>query len=264
MTTTPMDQGTTPTASSELAAIGMGFPRWQEAVEAAIKTDRLAVTGEIRGGQLIQYTDPSGAQLNILAVEPYATFIGFKALTTNFGNVTMVNDVLALIDVVDQFGDPKATVTANLAQGPLLVEEDTQEWQQLDLAAMGLDVKAYPSVDSYVEQTGENPDRLDSEGAEIVSSGSGAKAPTPAIDFSGRVVESMRLDNELTGQQFIHVVLDGKIPFDLCLPDSFGDLPQKGTVLAGRALLTAAIAAPAGGCGSGGGCGCGGCGCGGH
>ena len=54
--------------SNDLAAIGLNFEKWQDAVEAAIATDRLAVTGEVRGGQLIQYADPSGAQLNILAV----------------------------------------------------------------------------------------------------------------------------------------------------------------------------------------------------
>ena len=51
--------------NTEMQAIGLNFERWQDAVEAAIASDRLAVTGEVRGGQLIQFTDPSGAQLNI-------------------------------------------------------------------------------------------------------------------------------------------------------------------------------------------------------
>ena len=36
--------------SNDLAAIGLNFDKWQDAVEAAIATDRLAVTGEVRGG----------------------------------------------------------------------------------------------------------------------------------------------------------------------------------------------------------------------
>ena len=40
--------------NTEMQAIGLNFERWQDAVEAAIASDRLAVTGEVRGGQLIQ------------------------------------------------------------------------------------------------------------------------------------------------------------------------------------------------------------------
>ena len=41
--------------STDLSALGLSFNKWQDAVEAAIATDRLAVVGEVRGGQLIQY-----------------------------------------------------------------------------------------------------------------------------------------------------------------------------------------------------------------
>ena len=41
------------TMSNDLLAIGMGFQKWQDAVEAAINTNNLAVSGEVRGGQLI-------------------------------------------------------------------------------------------------------------------------------------------------------------------------------------------------------------------
>ena len=60
--------------SNDLVALGMKFDKWQDAVEAAISTNKLSVTGEVRGGQLIQYADSSGAQINILAVEPFATY----------------------------------------------------------------------------------------------------------------------------------------------------------------------------------------------
>lgn len=45
--------------STDLKSIGLGFDRWQDAVEAAIATNELVVAGEIRGGQLIQFADAS-------------------------------------------------------------------------------------------------------------------------------------------------------------------------------------------------------------
>ena len=108
--------------SSDLASIGLAFDKWQDAVESAIATNRLAVTGEVRGGQLIQYADPSGAQLNILAVEPFATFAGFDAVTRTYAHITPLNDVVALADIVDPRGGAIASATINLAQEPLLVD----------------------------------------------------------------------------------------------------------------------------------------------
>ena len=252
--------------NTEMQAIGLNFERWQDAVEAAIASDRLAVTGEVRGGQLIQFTDPSGAQLNILAVEPFATFIGFNAVTQGFAHVEMVNDVLALLEIIDPFGTTIAQATANLAQGPLLADDPLQQWQQISLTAMGLDVRTYESADAYEAAEGEFPALFESAGAKVISSGSGAEVPTPAATFAARVMESEWRTNELTGEKFAHLVMDGLFPFDLCLPAGGGELPAKDSVVAGTAMLTASIELPSGGCGDGAGCGCGsgGCGCGGH
>ncbi|MBK4138151.1 hypothetical protein [Corynebacterium macginleyi] len=256
---------TTQKNNTEMQAIGLNFGRWQDAVEAAIATDRLAVTGEVRGGQLIQYGDPSGAQINILAVEPYATFIGFDAVTQGFAHVEMFNDVLAIMDIIDPFGTPLAQVTANLAQGPLLAEEPRQEWQQVSLTAMGLDITVYESPAAFEAETGKYPALFESAGAHAIASGSGAQAPTPAATFAARVMEADWRTNDLSGEKFAHLVMDGLFPFDLCLPADRGDLPAKDTVISGTALLTASIDMPSDGCGGGGcGCGSGGCGCGGH
>ena len=88
-------------------------------------------------------------------------------------------------------------------------------------------------------------------------------AANPAATFAARVMEAEWRTNELTGEKFAHLVMDGLFPFDLCLPADRGELPAKDTVISGTALLTAAIDMPSGGCGDGG-CGSGGCGCGGH
>ncbi len=252
------------TTHPEMQAIGLNYERWQDAVEAAISTNQLAVTGEVRGGQLIQFSDPSGAQLNILAVEPFATFIGFEGVTQGFAHVSMINDVLAYLDIIDPFGNVLAQATANLAQGPLLADEDTQQWQQVELTAMGLDVTAFDSTEAYEAEKGAYPATFESTGAAIVAAGSGSESPTPGCTFSARVMESEWRHNQLTGKRFMHLVMDGTFPFDLCLPESFGELPPKDSVLAGSAMLTASIALPTGGCGGEGGCACGSGGCAGH
>lgn len=246
-------------AHTDLSAIGLGFTKWQDAVEQAIATDRLAVTGEVRGGQLIQYSDPSGAQLNILAVEPFATFAGFDSVTRTFAHITPLNDVVALADVVDPHGNTITSVTVNLAQGPLIVDEAPLQWQELGLTALVLDEQRYASTDDYLAANpGTVLGTVASPGAEAVSSGA-ATAPDAAANFSARVLEAEYRTSALTGQRFIHVSVDGAFPFDVCLPD--GELPARDSVISGTAVLAGSIPAPsAGGCG-----GCGGsCGCGGH
>ena len=246
--------------STDLKSIGLGFDRWQDAVEAASATDRLAVTGEVRGGQLIQYSDDSGAQINILAVEPYATFAGFQSETQAYGNVTMVNDVLAYCEVLNPYGKVMTSVTVNLAQGPLLADQGTQEWQELGITALVLDHRLYADPQSYEAETGEVTGLLISEGAQIVASGSGAAIPDAGAQFSARILEAEYRWNQLTGQRFIHATVDGALPFDVCLPDA-PELPVRDSMLAGTAVMTASVLQPIGG-------GCGGCGgdcaCGGH
>ena len=245
--------------SNDLAAIGLNFDKWQDAVEAAIATDRLAVTGEVRGGQLIQYADPSGAQLNILAVEPFATFAGFDSVTRAYAHVTPINDVVALADVVDPRGNAMASLTVNLAQGPLLVDEPTLQWQELSVSALALSVENYTSTDAYLAlHPGAVVGTVTSPGAEALASGA-ASTPDAQAEFSGRVLDAEYRTSELTGQRFIHVAVDAAFPFDVCLPD--GDLPSRDSVIAGTAVMAGSIPTPTGGgCG-----GCGGsCGCGGH
>ena len=245
--------------STDLSALGLSFGKWQDAVEAAIATDRLAVVGEVRGGQLIQYTDPSGAQLNILAVEPFATFAGFESITRTYAHITPLNDVVALADVVDPRGNAIASLTVNLAQEPLLVDDPALEWQELSLTALGLTVDYYESTDAYLAlHPGSVVGEVSSPGAEAVANGS-ASAPDASADFSGRVLEAEYRTSALTGQRFIHVSVDAAFPFDVCLPD--GELPKRDSVIAGTAVMAGSIPTP-----SGGGCGgCGGsCGCGGH
>lgn len=245
------------TIINDLSSIGLDFRQWQDAVEAAIASGRLQVTGEVRGGQLIQYSDASGAQLNILAVEPFATFAGFAADTRTFAHVTMLNDVVALADIVDPHGNTIVSVTVNLAQGPLLVDDPTLTWQELSVAALGLDVERFASIDDFhAARLGETLGTVTSPSADAIGA---AASPDALAHFSARVLEAEYRTSELTGQRFVHVSVDGAFPFEVCLPD--GELPERNSVIAGTAVLAGSIPAPAGG-------GCGGCGdscgCGGH
>ena len=236
--------------NNDLKSIGMDFPRWQDAIEAAIASEKLAVTGEVRGGQLIQFADPSGAQINILAVDPFATYAGFASSTAANAHVNMVNDVLAFAEIVDDSGTPLGSVTCNLAQGPLLVDEPTMQWEQLAITALAVDINTY-----------------ESQGAMIVSTGDGSQVPDASAALTARVTSAHYRTNELTGQRFIHATVDGPFPFDVCLPDA-PKLPENGTILAGTVMLTGSILPPAGcgdSCGdSSSGCGCGSGGCGNH
>lgn len=251
--------------STDLEALGMNYPTWQAAVEAAIATDQLSVTGEVRGGQLIQYSDPSGAQLNILAVEPFATYAGFDAVAMSFAHISMLNDVLALCEIVDYNGQTVTTLTCNLAQGPLLVDEPEQRWQQLSVALLAdaQSVTYYENSEAYTNATGEQPGSLQSFGAEIVAKGTGSEIPDASAEFSARILEADYRTNGLTGQRFIHATVDGSFAYDVCLPDS-PHLPEKNSIITGSGILVGSVLAPQGCGGDGGGCGSGGCGCGGH
>lgn len=254
--------------SNDLVALGMKFDKWQDAVEAAISTNKLSVTGEVRGGQLIQYADSSGAQINILAVEPFATYAGFASVAMSFAHITMLNDVLALCDIVDYNGQAVTSLTCNLAQGPLLVDEPEQRWQQIAITALAAaeGLEYYPTVEDYVAATGQQPGFLDSDGISVVAAGDGSSRPDAGASFSARVLESDYRTNALTGQRFIHATVDGSFAYDVCLPDTLdlAELPKKNSVISGRAVMVGSLLAPQG-CGSSGGdCGSGSCGCGGH
>lgn len=251
--------------SNDLLAIGMGFEKWQDAVEAAISTNNLAVSGEVRGGQLVQFSDPSGAQINILAVEPFATYAGFESTAMSFAHISMVDDVLALCDIVDYNGQPVTTLTCNLAQGPLLVDAGEQRWQQLSLTALvdAENLEVFPNVEEYLATHGKQPGHLESHGAQVIINASGKETPSAAARFSARVLEADYRTNALTGQRFIHATVDGSFAYDICLPDII-ELPEKNSIISGTAVLVASVLAPQG-CGTaGGGCGSGSCGCGGH
>lgn len=249
----------------DLFAMGMKYDKWQDAVEAAISTNRLSVIGEPRGGQLVQYSDPSGAQINILTVEPFATFAGFEAQAQSFAHVSMINDVLALCEIVDYNGQLVTTLTCNLSQGPLIAEHPEQRWQQVGITAL-LDnegLRLFSSVDEYKAETDQEVGSVVSEGAQAITTSSGMVTPTAAADISVRVLEAEYRHNELTGQRFIHATVDGSFALDVCIPDTI-ELPEKNSVLTGKATMVGSIIAPQG-CGDGsGGCGSGGCGCGGH
>lgn len=249
----PMTSDTT----TDLSCIGLDLGDWPKTVEAAINSGTLTVVGETNGGQLVQFNDPSGARISILTSEPYAVFSGFNGSTVVTAHVTMVNDVLALLDVVNDEGFHLTSLTVNLAQGPILVDAEPLQFEGVEITAM--------AIDASVTQDSAEP-ALESLGAQLIDAGSGSAVPDASARLTAPVVRADYRTTELTGQRFIHAVVHEPLPMDICLPDA-PTLPEKGDVITGTVMLTGSVALPASaGCGGGGGCGCGGggCGCGGH
>lgn len=267
-TETPADSQTAGARTTTgLAALGMGGVPWQELLEKAYSTGTLSVTGELSGGQLLAFNDVSGAQLFILAAPPYAAYAGFDALTECEVEISMLSDVLALLSVHDDEGNIVCDIAANLAQGPLLVDEPTQ-LGTVNLSALGVDTHVYSDEKAFSDAGGATTGFVISHGAAVVNAGSGDTEPSAAGDVSLVVASAEKRTNGLTGESFWHVNVDAPFPVDVCLPESAAESISEGNIVAGRVLFTASVAADTsvGGCcgGGGGGCGCGGCGCGGH
>ncbi|MDO4910832.1 MAG: hypothetical protein Q3972_03710 [Corynebacterium sp.] len=208
-------------SDSDLRSIGMDYPSWQEAVDAAIASNRLSVVGELGSGQLVQFRDPSGAQIIIVAAEPYAVFAGFfpagnlQAVTAH---ITMIDRIKGRLDVLDANGEVMGSVEANIAQGPLLTEE---KYQQVYLTLLG---KEDPAGEHKI------------------------------------VVESARYaTNQTSGQRYRVIEVSEPDLFTVVLPD--GELPLQGDELTVSGTLSGVVVPPpscgdGGGCG----CGSGGCG----
>ncbi|MEJ5919676.1 MULTISPECIES: hypothetical protein [unclassified Corynebacterium] len=246
--------------TSDLRSIGLGYDRWQDAIEAAIASDYLSVIGEVRGGQLVRFEDPSGARLHVLGVEPFATFAGFAGLTQVTAHVSALDDVLALIEIVEddpaseKFDQVLHSVTCALAQSPLLVDEGTQTFEHVNLAALAVDAQVS-------DNDGSNPQQLRSLGAEaIVGPKAGTTAPDASVEISGVINQVNKRTNRLTGQDFWLIHADVPVSIDILLP-AIDDEPEPapGQIVTGRFLMVGDVIAPQG-CGDS--CGDGGCSCG--
>ncbi len=250
--------------TQDLRSIGLDYPKWQDAIEAAFGSGNLSVIGEPRGGQLVRFEDPSGARLHILTVEPFPTFAGFAGSTHVTAHVSGLDDVLALVEIVgddpssDTFDQVLGTAVCALAQGPLIVDEGTQTFEHVNLAALAVDVAV---------SNGEGKkSHCSFTGAEAITANSGSQQPSASARLGGEVERAERRVNALTGQEFWVVVLDLPFSMEVLLPVSAAPELHTGDFLEGTFLLVGDILAPQG-CGTGGGCGgCGGggCGCGGH
>lgn len=258
----------------ELSSVGMAYPKWQDALEAAYATGRLGVSGEVRDGQVLRYDDESGARLVILAVEPYGSFASYAGGVGATAHLAMVDDMIGVLDIVADspslltsgaVAPTIAEVTATIAQGPMLVDEEQLDYQHVEISALASDVTitAVGAKDSA---------------ASVVSTGlaalsTGAARPSAAATIRVQAESALRKTNTLTGQTFWACTVFEPFPMTVLLPDSgvssdvaVASLSPDGRprpfIIEGRATFTATLVAPAG-CGGGGGCGSGGCGCGG-
>ncbi|WOH95268.1 hypothetical protein [Corynebacterium urealyticum] len=264
----------------ELSSVGLAYPQWQDALEAAYASGQLSVIGEVSGGQVLQYADTSGATLTILAAPPYGSFVGLHPagqLSTT-GHVTMVNDLIGIVDIVAdspmlQVSGASAPIiasfTATVGQGPMIAEQEPLEYQPLSISALATDVRIFPDAVAFAESGGTEVGSVSSRGLSELNNGS--TSPHAQATVAVEVSEAELKTNELNGQQFW--ALTCRRPFEFCLavaadhPDLPTDATRPpfatpGAVISGDVQFAISINDP-GAC-SPGGCGSGDCGCGGH
>ncbi|KAB1503760.1 hypothetical protein F7230_01195 [Corynebacterium sp. 320] len=264
----------------ELKSVGLAFPRWQDALETAYSSGQLFVSGEVRGGQVLQYDDASGARLVVMAVEPFGTFASYFGGVSTSAHVSMVDDIIGVIDVVDdspalqtsgQQAPVVASVAATIAQGPMLSDEPPLEYQQVQVSALATSVEVFtdPSMLTAAGITG-TPGTIEATGLTDLNSGSTSPHASASIVVETSAVG--RRTNQLTGQQFWACSVHAPFDFTLLIPADVADIASlaiddagapRSLIIAGQVQFTATVV-DAPGCGGSGGCGSGGCGCGGH
>lgn len=268
---------------AELRSVGLDFPQWQDAVEASYASGQLRVIGEVREGQILHYDDPSGARLVIMATPPYGTFASFSGGIETSAHITMVNDVVGLIDIVDDSPDLQTahqaapiitSITATVAQGPLLTDEQPLEYQPLSITALATDLHVFPSSASFTESGGSQVGSVESLSARDLHTGS--TAPHATADIAVEISSISKRVCELTDQEFWVCTVNTPFDFTVVLPATASTPPHAadilthaltsshvptGIVLAGTVQFTSTLVEPAS-CASG--CGSGSCGCGGH
>lgn len=255
----------------ELRSVGLDFARWQDALEAAYGSGALRVTGEVRDGQVLQYDDPSGARLVILAVPPYGSFASFSGGGQTSAHLSMINDIIGLVDVVAdspllQIGAQEApvlsTLTATVAQGPMLADEGELRYQPVELTALAAQVGVYRTRDEAARAGILSVGQVESTGAQALNSGS--VAPHAGATITVEVAGAERRTTALTGQPFWVCAVTAPFDFTVVVPaapdSTESDTPAPGTILSGDVQFTLTAVDPAS---CGGGCGDGGCGCGG-
>lgn len=263
----------------ELRSVGLDFPRWQDALEAAYSSGQLSVTGEVRDGQVLQFDDPAGSRLVILTAPPYGSFAGFVGGAQASAHVNMVNDVIGVIDVVEDSpflqvsgkqAPTVASLTATVAQGPMLAEAEPLEYQPVHIAALSSAVQVFPNASEFAASGGSTVGTVDSSGLSEINSGSATPHARAEI-----AVESSTLTlktSELTGQKFWVATVRSPFDFTVVLPadaldagvDSMGRAEDIGTVILAGTVQFSCSTIEASSCSTGGGCGSGNCGCGGH
>lgn len=256
----------------ELRSIGMDFPKWQDALEATYSSGSLAVSGEVRGGQVLQFDDPSGARLVVLAVEPFGSFGSFTGGVPATAHLSMLNDIIGVLDVVDdspmlqiagQQAPTIASLTATIAQGPLLVDAPSLEYHQFHIGALASSVRVYADSTEFAKDGGLKVGVVDSSGLQDINSPSAT--PHATANIAVEASDWSRKINALTGQKFWTARVTSPFEFTVVLPEDAVDeeLAQSDAplIVAGTVQFTASTV-DAAGCG--GACGSGSCGCGGH
>lgn len=263
----------------ELRSVGLDFPKWQDALEAAYASGRLNVSGEVRDGQVLQYDDPAGSRLVVLAVPPYGSFASYSGGVEASSHISMINDIVGVLDIVEdnpmlQVSGQQAPIisslTATVTQGPMLADGEPLEYQPVQVTALATNVQVYANATEYAKAGGEKVGLVDSQGLKDMNSG--AVTPHAGATIAVEAMSFVKKSTELTGQEFWACTVRAPFDFTVVVPAEQFDMATAtmeasalpaGAVIAGTVQFTASAVDPAS-CSSGGGCGSGACGCGGH
>lgn len=263
----------------ELRSVGLDFPRWQDALEAAYASGGLNVTAEIREGQVLQYDDPAGSRLVVLAAAPYGSFASYNGGVETTAHVSMINDVIGVLDIVEdnpvlqiqgQDAPIVASVTATVAQGPMLADSEPLEYQPMQVAALATDITVYPDSTAFAKDGGLKVGVVESQGLQDMNSG--AQLPHAGATIAVEATSFSKKRTQLTGQEFWACTVRFPFEFTVLIPADQADLAAlaldsssspAGVIVAGKVQFTSGAVDTAS-CSSDGGCGSGACGCGGH
>ena len=222
--------------SPQLHAVGFDFPSLDDLVKAAFAAGVRGIETAPGFDLVGTYSDPSGARVVFIkrSGESVATAAGLSSTVTHRAQVVRLTDQLARIAVYNaddgeldaQF---LALVDDPVAYPPQEPGGDTKyvAVENLQLAALALDVKVFDNVAVFEESPAAQPtaqvripaDALISPGLMALEAGSIQIAEASPTLLMGIIVESVEVrKNELSGQEFQYVVGESAVKIAAAIP----------------------------------------------
>lgn len=251
--------------SHDLHAVGFDFPTWEGLLNASLDKEKQAAPN-LGGWEYISpYTDLSGARLQrYYSDESWCTSTSFVATHSRWSaRIGMINDFVALVDLLDMDGDTFARLTMSMddaflypkLDGPQNSEESSRLLGDVSAVALAVEVNVFPNVESWrgnesltpaTAETMFGPVRVLGEpgyiiclwGIEYFRGG----VPQEIKPYSQLVLQVTNVEirtNQLSGVSFYVArgqLLEGLPELEVCLPLDAGDV-QVGSIIDGVVMM---------------------------